>query len=139
MPLELPATPALKYSLFSVPQALFLCGAAKSVLEEGACSRAIFPTSLPVMAIQSFPFPSTIMYSSVQDYKAQRENTITQKRTSEAELLNYFFSCMNLPWLVCKIFSFPKNGEQRRQEEWLQWKYAVNFLMFQFKNRPERK
>lgn len=43
------------------------------------------------MGIQSFPFPPAIMYSSVQDYKAQRENKIAQKWTSKAELLNIFF------------------------------------------------
>lgn len=64
---ESPATSHITYFLLSV-----LRGAAKSIEEEGTASP-------PVMGAQSFPFLLAIMYSSVQDYRAQRENTITQK------------------------------------------------------------
>lgn len=65
------------------------------------------------MGAQSFPFHPSIMYSSVQDYKAQRENTITQKVTSKAELLNYFFSAWTCHDLYARYFHFPK---YRRKE-----------------------
>lgn len=103
MPLELPATPALKYSFFSPCQALCFAGLLAGILEEDACSRTIPCTSPPVMGVQRFP--STVMHSSVLECKGQEESTIIQKWTSKAELLNCVFFYTNLPW---KVFSLPK-------------------------------
>lgn len=95
--LESPATSALKYSLHSV-----LPGAAKSIEEEGTASP-------PVMGAQSFPLPGAIMYSSVWDYRSQRENTITQKWTWKAKLFNHFFSLWTCHDLHSRYFRFLKH------------------------------
>lgn len=82
------------------------------------------------MGVQSFPFPLAITYSSVQDYKAQRGNTITQKWTSKAELLNsFFFSIWTCHDLYARYFHFPKwrTKERRRMfavEKWNSFSYV---------------
>jgi len=65
--------------------------------------------SPPVMGAQSFPLPVAIMYSSVWDYRAQRENTITQKWTWKAKLFNHFLSLWTCHGLYSRYFHFLKH------------------------------
>lgn len=140
MSLEFPTTPALKY--FLLFQNSLLCGAAVSILEEWACSKQSF-LQLPLWWVLSFHLPPTVMYLSVQDYKTQIENTVTQKWTLKAEFLKYILSVTTCHIPCMQHFFISQNGEQddsspdkRNRCCWIMW---FIFFTFQFKNRPERK
>lgn len=122
--LESPATSALKYSLQSV-----LPGAAKSIEEEGTASP-------PVMGAQSFPLPVAIMYSSVWDYRAQRENTITQKWTWKAKLFNHFFSLWTCHDLHSRYFRVLK---RRTKETRNGCSRNVQFIFLSYSLKTDKK